>query len=133
MQSSRGSLTFQGLTASRALLFIASCILLVNCFAYSLIPKIETVCSSETSVNFYQSTLCHIPETSHHLENLRPDRNISCFHHVKNGYKVHIVSSPVAAGNWPLTSTYCHKVENLLNLASTPPIHLHGVAQCCLY
>jgi hypothetical protein len=32
------------------------------CVAYSLILKIEAVHSFETSVNFYQTTQCDIPE-----------------------------------------------------------------------
>jgi hypothetical protein len=32
--------------------------------AYSLTPKMEAICSSETSVNFYWPTQHHIPEAS---------------------------------------------------------------------
>jgi hypothetical protein len=32
--------------------------------AYTLILKMEAVLSSETSVNFYQTTQCHIPNDS---------------------------------------------------------------------
>jgi hypothetical protein len=35
---------------------------LTACSAYSLIWKVEAVCSSEMSVNFYQTAWCHIPE-----------------------------------------------------------------------
>jgi hypothetical protein len=111
MRSSRGSLTFQRPAASGALLLLVSFILLVTCFACLLILKIEAVCSSKTSGNFYQSTRRHIPAATHHHENHRPDRNISCCHHVENGYKVHTMLSPMGAGNWILSSTYCQSWE----------------------
>jgi hypothetical protein len=38
------------------------CFFLVYCLAYSSILKMEDVCSSETSVDFDQNTLCYIPE-----------------------------------------------------------------------
>jgi hypothetical protein len=46
--------------AGRALL--AACFLLVSCLAYSLTVKMETICSSETSVDFHRTTWRYIPE-----------------------------------------------------------------------
>jgi hypothetical protein len=42
----------------------ASCFVLVSCVAYSSTPKIEVICCSETSVDFYQITRYYIPEDS---------------------------------------------------------------------
>jgi hypothetical protein len=48
---------------------------LVSCSAYSLALKMEATCSSETSVDFQQTTQHYIPEDStlhnHHCENLK--------------------------------------------------------------
>jgi hypothetical protein len=41
-----------------------ACFLLVSCLAYSSSPKMEVVDFSETSVNFYQITLRHVPKDS---------------------------------------------------------------------
>jgi hypothetical protein len=39
-----------------------ACLLLVDCFSYSLTLGMEEFCSSETSVKFYRTTRRHIPE-----------------------------------------------------------------------
>jgi hypothetical protein len=44
---------------------------LVACTAYSSTPKLEAVRSSETSVNFYLTIRCHIPEGILQLEQCR--------------------------------------------------------------
>jgi hypothetical protein len=48
---------------------------LVSCTTYSSILKIKATCSSETSVDFQQSTRCYIPEDitlhNHRCENLK--------------------------------------------------------------
>jgi hypothetical protein len=38
--------------------------LVVDCLDYSLTLKMKEICSSETSVKFYRSIQCHIPENS---------------------------------------------------------------------
>jgi hypothetical protein len=43
---------------------LATCFLLVTCMVYSSTVKMEAVCSSQTSLNFYQILLCHFPEDS---------------------------------------------------------------------
>jgi hypothetical protein len=37
---------------------------LVSCLAYSPTPKMEAIHSSETSVDFYHTTRCYVPEDS---------------------------------------------------------------------
>jgi hypothetical protein len=39
-----------------------ACSLLVSCLTYTEILKMEAIYSSESSVNFYRTTRCHIPE-----------------------------------------------------------------------
>jgi hypothetical protein len=41
---------------------LASCFMLVSCFAYSSTWKMEKTCSSETSVDLQQIMWCYIPE-----------------------------------------------------------------------
>jgi hypothetical protein len=43
---------------------VAACFLLTTHFAYALTLKMEAVCSSETSVNFYWATQHYIPVDS---------------------------------------------------------------------
>jgi hypothetical protein len=54
---------------------LATSFLLVSWLAYSLTQKMESVHSSEMSVNFYWTTQLYIPEDSalpsHHHENLK--------------------------------------------------------------
>jgi hypothetical protein len=40
----------------------AACVMMVSCFAYSSIPKMEASCSSETSVGFQRTARRYIPE-----------------------------------------------------------------------
>jgi hypothetical protein len=55
---------------------LAACLMLVSFVVYSLILKVEDICSSETSVVFERTTLCSIPEDrtlhNHRCENLKP-------------------------------------------------------------
>jgi hypothetical protein len=44
---------------SRALLAI--CFMVLSCMTYSLTLKMQAMCSSETSVDFQQTTLCYMP------------------------------------------------------------------------
>jgi hypothetical protein len=57
---------------------LAACFMLVPYLAYSSNPKMETICSSETSVDFYRTTWHYIPEVrtphSHRCENLKSYR-----------------------------------------------------------
>jgi hypothetical protein len=41
---------------------LAACFILVSCLAYSSTLKMETTCSSETSVDFHRTTLRYIPK-----------------------------------------------------------------------
>jgi hypothetical protein len=41
---------------------LVACFWLIACLAYCLTLNAEAVCCSETSVNFYQTILHHIPE-----------------------------------------------------------------------
>jgi hypothetical protein len=41
---------------------LATCFTLVSCMTYSLTLKMQGTCSSETLVDFQQTTLCYIPE-----------------------------------------------------------------------
>jgi hypothetical protein len=56
-------------------LCLLSAFTLVSCLAYSLALKMEVICSSETSVDFQQSTRHYIPEArmlyNHCCENLK--------------------------------------------------------------
>jgi hypothetical protein len=45
----------------------AACFLLVSCVAYFSFLMMKTICSSETSVNFYSITRRHILEHSLHI------------------------------------------------------------------
>jgi hypothetical protein len=131
MQSSRGSLTFQRPAASGALLLLASCILLASCFAY-LIPKIETVCSSETSVNFtsLHGVISQLLVTTMRLLDLTRTFLIATMFRMAARSTQCSLLWVQGTGHSPQPTV---KIENLLNLASTPPIHLHGVTQCYLY
>jgi hypothetical protein len=41
---------------------LAMCFMMVSCFLYSSILKMEAICSSETSDDFILITRCYIPE-----------------------------------------------------------------------
>jgi hypothetical protein len=125
MQSNRCSLTFERQAPSRTLLLHASCIFLVTCFAYFLSPKTEAVCSSETSVNFYQlhGVTSHKLVTTVRISNLIGTFLVATMSRMATRHTQCPDHSPQPTV----------KVENLLISAPMPPIHLHGVAQCCLY
>jgi hypothetical protein len=57
------------------------CFLVLSCLVHSSTLKTEAVCSSETSVDFYQTTWHYTPEDStlhnHQCENLKSKRNFS--------------------------------------------------------
>jgi hypothetical protein len=54
---------------------LAACFLLVSCLAHFSTLNMEAESSSETSVNFYQTTRCYIPEdTLKHFIFLHPRR-----------------------------------------------------------
>jgi hypothetical protein len=50
-----------------------ACFSQVSCFVYSLVLKMEAVCSSKTSVDFYGTTRSYIPEDC----NLRQNVNLA--------------------------------------------------------
>jgi hypothetical protein len=60
--------------------------------AHSYIPKMEKIKFSETSLNFYLSAWCHIPEEgilhSYHLKN----QNVTCFACVPKEWIIQSVS-----------------------------------------
>jgi hypothetical protein len=68
-------LYLQGRRISRASSGFPPAFTLVSCSAYSSTLKIEAICSSETSVDFQQTTRRYIPEDStlhnHRCENLK--------------------------------------------------------------
>jgi hypothetical protein len=55
------SMAKKGTSASRAVV-VAVCFTLVSCLAYSSTLKMETKCSSKTSLDFQQCTQLYIPE-----------------------------------------------------------------------
>jgi hypothetical protein len=67
--------TFTKVTSKKQTDFLAS-LSLASCIAYSLILKMEAACSSETSVNFYRTTMYYIPKystlNSHAVRTLNP-------------------------------------------------------------
>jgi hypothetical protein len=42
--------------------FLALCFMLVSSLAYSLVLKMEVICSTETSVDFERTLWCYVPE-----------------------------------------------------------------------
>jgi hypothetical protein len=42
--------------------YVATCLALISCLDYSITLKIETICSSETSIDFQRTIWSHIPE-----------------------------------------------------------------------
>jgi hypothetical protein len=62
-------------------LHLAACFMIVACFNYSLILKMDPTFSSKMSVDFHQTTQCYIPENrtlpSHHCKNLKSNFNFS--------------------------------------------------------
>jgi hypothetical protein len=62
------------------LALLAVCFMLIPCWAYSLTLKMEAICSSRTSVDFYRTIWCYIPK----------DKSSSFFH----------MNMKTCAGSW---------------------------------
>jgi hypothetical protein len=77
---------------------LATCLLLVSCFAYSSILKMEATCSSEMLVNFFQAIRHYNPDHilhSHHCENLR-----------SKIVKSHLQSKYLGGKNWVVSTMH---------------------------